>query len=142
VFIIAFSVMRRKALMAPKPATDGVPSAAEPAAAAPAGGALTARWAQVLGHLESVQESEWKVAVLEADKLVDDALARAGFPGESFGDRLMNIQPGALVSLDGIWWAHRIRNRLAHEMDYYLRYTEARQAVAYYEQALSELKLL
>jgi hypothetical protein len=73
---------------------------------------------------------------------VDDALSRAGFPGESFGDRLTNIQPGTLLALDGLWWAHRIRNRLAHEMDYFLRYTEARQAVAYYEQALAELQLL
>ncbi len=105
-------------------------------------GALRQRWDTVVAHLNSTKEYEWKVAVMEADKLVDDALANAGFPGATFGDRLSNIQPGTLVSLDGIWWAHKIRNRLAHEVDYFLRYTEAKQAVGYFEAALSELQLI
>ena len=46
------------------------------------------------------------------------------------------------ISLDGVWWAHKVRNRLAHEMDYFLRYTEARQAVGYFEAALAELQLI
>lgn len=141
VFVIATSVVRRRALMAQKPA-EATPAAEGEMPPAPARGALAARWAQVLKHLEAPQEAEWKIAVIEADKLVDDALARAGFPGESFGDRLTNIEPGALTSLDGVWWAHKIRNRLAHETDYFLRYTEARQALAYYEQALAELQLI
>jgi|GEM_PF-1772898 len=105
-------------------------------------GVLRERWNKLLAHLDSTQESQWKVAVMEADKLVDDALAKAGYPGATFGDRLSNIQPGTLLSLDGIWWAHKIRNRLAHEVDYFLRYTEARQAVGYYEAALSELQMI
>lgn len=105
-------------------------------------GALRERFNEIAGHLDSARENDWKSAVLEADKLVDTALKQAGFPGDTFGDRLTNIQPGMLVSLDGVWWAHRVRNRIAHEMDYFLRYTEARQAVSYFEAALSELQLL
>lgn len=105
-------------------------------------GALHERWNEIMGHLDSARESDWKIAVMEADKLVDDALAKAGFPGDTFGDRLTNIQPGALRALDGVWWAHKIRNRLAHELDYFLRYTEARQAIGYYGQALDELQLI
>ena len=70
------------------------------------------------------------------------SVARSGYAGDSFGDRLMNIDAGALASLDGLWWAHKVRNRLAHEMDYFLRYTEARQAMGYYEQTLQELNLV
>jgi hypothetical protein len=105
-------------------------------------GALRGRWDAIAHHLDSPREADWKVAVIEADKLVDDALAKAGFPGETFGDRLSNIQPGTLLSLDGVWWAHKVRNRLAHETDYFLRYTEAKQAVGYFEAALAELQLL
>jgi len=139
-FVLVTAVLRKRAL-----ATQTAPGAADGGpVAAPAvqTGQLRARWEQIHMHLESPREAEWKLAVMEADKLVDDALSKAGFPGESFGDRLTNIQPGTLVSLDGLWWAHRVRNRLAHELDYFLRYTEARQAVGYYEQALNELQLL
>jgi hypothetical protein len=130
----------QKNLLVPPPASAPTP-AADSQAALPTG-VLRDRWNALLQHLESTHESQWKVAVIEADKLVDDALARAGFPGATFGDRLSNIQPGMLVSLDGVWWAHKIRNRLAHEVDYFLRYTEARQAIGYYEAALSELQLI
>lgn len=139
-FLVLAVIKKRQLSVRPDAATGGI------AAGAPARelstGPLRARWEVVRTHLESPHEAEWKLAVMDADKLVDDALAKAGFPGDTFGDRLTNIQPGTLISLDGIWWAHRIRNRLAHELDYFLRYTEARQAVGYYEQALTELQLL
>ncbi len=141
VFIIAVAVMKKQALTVPL-AAEPADVTAPPASVVPAGGALRERWNEILRHLEAPQEAEWKIAVIEADKLVDSALARAGFAGGSFGDRLTNIQPGTLLALDGLWWAHKIRNRLAHEMDYFLRYTEARQAVSYYEQALAELQLI
>jgi hypothetical protein len=142
VFVIAVAVMKKQALNAPLAAESAGVLADVPAEAPREGGALRERWNEILRHLEAPQEAEWKVAVMEADKLVDTALSRAGFPGDSFGDRLTNIQPGTLLALDGLWWAHKIRNRLAHEMDYFLRYTEARQAVSYYEQALAELQLI
>jgi hypothetical protein len=143
VFVIAISLLGKKALKKPQ-VGESNPTGGEANASAEAvsGGALRERWNEIRGHLDSPREGDWKLAVIEADKLVDDALARVGFSGATFGDRLTNIQPGALLSLDGLWWAHKVRNRLAHEVDYFLRYTEARQAVAYYEQTLSELQLI
>lgn len=140
VLFILFVKSQKRLLKAQK----DVPAAESSVAtnAAVPGGMLRDRWNELLKHLDSTHEAQWKVAVIEADKLVDDALAKAGFSGDTFGDRLSNIQPGTLLSLDGIWWAHKIRNRLAHEVDYFLRYTEARQAVGYFEAALSELQLI
>jgi hypothetical protein len=140
VAIIAFVILQRRALKTQKEESDT--AAAQPAGSVAPTGVLRQQWSALVAHLDSPHESDWKVAVIEADKLVDDALARAGFSGETFGDRLSNIQPGTLLSLDGVWWAHKIRNRIAHEADYFLRYTEARQAVGYYEAALTELQLI
>jgi hypothetical protein len=134
---IAFVMVQRRALKTPE-----VPTSAGASGNVASTGALRGRWDAIAHHLDSPREADWKVAVIEADKLVDDALAKAGFPGETFGDRLSNIQPGTLLSLDGVWWAHKVRNRLAHETDYFLRYTEAKQAVGYFEAALAELQLL
>ena len=136
---IVFVMTQRRALKARQetpataPATEGAPE--QPA------GLLRDRWNALLKYLDSTHEAQWKIAVIEADKLVDDALAKAGYSGDTFGDRLSNIQPGTLLSLDGIWWAHKVRNRLAHEVDYFLRYTEARQAIGYFEAALADYSL-
>ena len=137
---IIFVKTQKRVLNVQQEASSGTPPQ-ESVATVPTG-ALRDRWNGLLKNLDSTHEAQWKVAVIEADKLVDDALAKAGYPGETFGDRLSNIQPGTLLSLDGIWWAHKIRNRLAHEVDYFLRYTEARQAVGYFEAALAELQLI
>lgn len=138
---IIFVVLQRRTLKA-STGTPTVPSENVSGQALAPAGILRDRWSVVVARLDSPHESEWKVAVIEADNMVDDVLSRAGFPGATFGDRLSNIQPGTLLALDGVWWAHKIRNRLAHEADYFLRYTEARQAVGYYEAALTELQLL
>jgi hypothetical protein len=140
--ILVFIALKRRQLVKPATSVAPTPEPDGTSSAQPVQGAQRERWNEVLGHLDSPRENDWKLAVMEADKLIDKALQQAGFPGDTFGDRLTNIQPGSLLSLDGLWWAHRIRNRVAHEMDYFLRYTEARQAISYYEAALSELQLI
>ena len=124
-------------------------SIAAPVAIAPEGPALeperphvTGRWASVQSKLDSPREQDWKLAILEADAVVDEALKHTSVGGSTFSDRLSQVPPGSLSSLDGLWWAHKIRNRIAHEVDYFLRYTEARQAISYYEASLRELGAL
>lgn len=141
VAVIVYIIIARRWAAQP-PANSESPTEIVDAAPAPASGVLRQRWNEVLKHIDSNRENDWKTAVMEADKLVDTALQQGGFSGETFGDRLANIQPGTLLSLDGLWWAHRVRNRVAHEVDYFLRYTEARQAISYYEATLSELQMI
>jgi hypothetical protein len=103
---------------------------------------MAAKWEEILRHMESTQESEWKFAVIEADKLLDIAIKNAGFQGETLGERLMGIKEGQIGNLQDLWSAHKIRNRLAHDVGYFLRYTEAKQAVRAYEQTLKELRAI
>ena len=105
-------------------------------------GPYRARWTEILNHMESAKEWEWKFAVIEADKLADLVLKRAGFAGESMGDRLVNIQDGQITSLQDLWDAHKVRNNLAHNVDYFLRYTEARRAIEKYQRFLEEMGVI
>jgi len=108
----------------------------------PATSSLSLRWDEIEKHINSTREAEWKFAVIEADKLVDELLKGAGFQGDTMGDRLMNIQPGQLTTIQNLWEAHKIRNRLVHDTNYFLRYTEAKRAVGLYEKTLRELQAL
>ena len=94
-----------------------------------------ARWDEIQKHINSTREGEWKFAVIEADKLTDEALKSGGFVGETMGERLMNIEPGQLTTLQELWEAHKIRNRLVHDTNYFLRYAEAKKAVSLYEKS-------
>lgn len=102
---------------------------------------VNARWEEVLKHITSTREAEWKFAVIEADKAVDDILKNS-YPGETMGERLLNIGKGQLETLDGLWEAHKIRNRLVHDANYFLRYAEAKRAVLLFERTLKELQAI
>ena len=92
-------------------------------------------------HIDSPREGEWKFAIIEADKLVDDQL-KTRFAGETMGERLMNIDKTKLLTIDGLWEAHKVRNRLAHDTNYFLRHAEAVRAIRLFEQTLKELEAI
>src|SRR6185436_7028828 len=79
--ILLYVMIQRKALatasVATAPVAEVLPSSGVP-------GALRSRWDEIAGHLDSTRENDWKLAVLEADKLVDSALMRVGFGGDTF----------------------------------------------------------
>ncbi len=103
------------------------------------GGAGQSKWEEILRHMSSDREAEWKFAIIEADKLVDSSLKTAGYPGETMGERLTNIDKSQFVSLDGLWEAHKTRNKMVHDSSYFLRYSEAKKAIQFYEATLREL---
>ena len=74
--------------------------------------------------------------------MVDDILKASGYPGDTMGERLKNIDKTQILSIDGLWEAHKIRNRLAHDTNYFLRYGEAKRAIQLYEEVLKELQAL
>ena len=100
------------------------------------------RWTEIKNHANSFNVAEWKMAVIEADKFVDDALKTGGYPGESMGERLMLIQPGQLLALQLLWDAHKLRNLLVHDANYQLTHRQAIMAVEAFEQTLRELGAL
>src|SRR3989344_3252947 len=42
------------------------------------------RWQEITQHIDSIREGEWKFAVIDADKIVDDVLKNS-FAGETVG---------------------------------------------------------
>lgn len=100
------------------------------------------RWQEIKSHVNSFKESEWKFAVIEADKLVDDVLKSAGFAGESMGERLMLIKPDQLLNLQYLWDAHKLRNLLVHDASYQMTHRQAIWAIEAFENVLRELEAL
>ena len=99
----------------------------------------TEHWQQIRKYVESIRDSEWKLSVIEADKLVDGVLQEHSFPGETMGERLMLIKPDDLSSLQDLWDAHKLRNLLVHEISYNLRHEQAIEAINAFEKVLREL---
>lgn len=100
------------------------------------------KWQAVKERLMSDIPSDWRIAVLEADIFLEDALINKGYQGENLGDRLKNIKPHSLRNLDKAWDAHRIRNEIAHEADREITKLEVDRAISNYEEVLKELNFI
>jgi hypothetical protein len=99
-------------------------------------------WQGIKKHFFAGDEANLKLALLEADKVLDETLRLSGFQGETLGDKLKRIQPAQLPNIQEIWEAHKLRNRLAHEPNFNLNRDLAERALTIYEQAFKDLGLL
>lgn len=99
-------------------------------------------WQKLITRVSSDNENERKLAIIAADSLIDKILELSGYRGENLGDRLKKIEPSDLDSLQDIWEAHKIRNRIAHEPDLHLSPEESMRALQRYEKVLKELRYL
>ena len=84
------------------------------------------------------QPSSYHLSVLNADKLVDQALRERGIKGKTMGERMKNSVQ-LFSDRNGIWTAHKLRNQIAHETDIHITYDQARYALANFRKALKDL---
>jgi hypothetical protein len=96
-------------------------------------------WGRIEGYFYKGGESDLKVAILEADKLLNDALREAGIMGVQLGDRLKKTNAGQIPNINELWQAHKLRNQIAHEPNFKLKRDLAERALGIYETALKNL---
>ena len=71
---------------------------------------------------------KYKLAIIEADKLMDRAFKEQGLSGQTVGERL--VSAGLFLSdKDAVWQVHKLRNRLVHEMDVELNLKQTKRAL-------------
>jgi len=100
------------------------------------------RLQNVLSHADSENPNDWKLAIIEADIILDDLLKQRGYIGSSLGERLRTIVPQQLQSIDDAWEAHKIRNRIAHDgSDFVLTKRLAKETITRYEKVFREFGL-
>lgn len=85
-------------------------------------------------HVLSLQTAESQV--LEADKVLDEIMRILGAKG-TFADKLRQLGP-RLQSVQPLWNAHKLRNRLAHEPGARTNAKEAAQALQAFRDAKDE----
>jgi len=83
----------------------------------------------------------WPLAIINADKLLDEALKKRKFKGKTMGERLVAAQR-TLSDNDGVWFGHKLRNQLVHEDSVKLKEKDVRQALLGFRRALKDLGAL
>jgi hypothetical protein len=100
-------------------------------------------WNSIRSKLLSDNPSDWRLAIIEADIYLDKVLDQKGFYGDTLGDKLKQITPEKLPSVQIAWEAHKVRNRIAHDgADYVLTQPEARRTLSYFEITFRDLEVI
>lgn len=103
---------------------------------------LNPAWERVLGFMASNDPNDWRLAIIEADNMLDELVRAMNYRGESLGERLKAIEPSDFQTLNEAWEAHKVRNRIAHESGYIPAEQEARQAIARYRAVFEEFHFI
>ncbi|MDP3982303.1 MAG: hypothetical protein Q8P70_02040, partial [bacterium] len=94
---------------------------------------------RVLSRLERQDPAEYKLAILEADKILDQVLQRMGYGGETREDRIEKVPDVAIPTIGEVRNAHRIHNNIVQDPMYLLSETETKRIIQIYETALKGL---
>ncbi|MEA2112530.1 MAG: hypothetical protein U9P50_00985 [Patescibacteria group bacterium] len=106
-------------------------------------GSKNERWERILNYMESESQSEWKLAILDADVILEKMLIKSGYHGEGVGEKLKGIERSDFLTLDKAWEAHKIRNSIAHGgSDIILTKRTAKKAIDLYRQVFEEFEYI
>lgn len=97
--------------------------------------ALRRRLMTAFVQVEQVPDAHRRV--LDAEKILDQALTALGFSG-TFGEKLTKAGP-RFSDREAVWRAHKLRNRIAHEAGITVAASDADRAVAAFRRGVSDL---
>jgi len=101
------------------------------------------RWEEIQRHAASENPNDWRLAIIEADILLEEALEKAGFVGASVGDRLKSASGTSYQTIQDAWDAHKIRNQIAHTgSDFVLTKKIAQEAIIKFERVFQEFGVI
>jgi hypothetical protein len=104
---------------------------------------INPQWHKVLSHIESANPNDWRLAIIEADIMLDDLLDKLHLPGETMGDKLKAVEKSDFLTIDNAWEAHKIRNQVAHEGEkYILTQREALRVMLLYKSVFEEFQII
>jgi len=97
------------------------------------------KWQRVEQLVGSENPSDWRLAIIEADILLDEMLSRMPYPGETISDKLKGIEKSDFTTIESAWEAHKARNQIVHAgSDFVLTEREARRIVNLYREVFEE----
>ena len=102
--------------------------------------AFCTKWLKIEGSMID-DEASGHLAILNADKLLDEALKARGFAGETMGERMKSAR-AEFSNNNAVWAAHKLRNRIAHESDVSIKSKTARYALKAFKKGLKDLGAL
>ncbi len=96
------------------------------------------KWLEIENSVTRDNAASWQLAIINADKLLDQALRERRFRGQTMGERMKSAQK-TWKNANHVWGAHKIRNQLAHEVNANVTYDITLRSLSAFKQGLKDL---
>lgn len=99
-------------------------------------------WKKIMKRLETGLESEYKLAIIEADVMLEQVLERMGHIEPTIEEKINKVTPSDIPSVNELKVTREIRNDVIHDPDYDLSQEKSKEVLSVYEKAFKELNIL
>jgi len=97
------------------------------------------QWSKIKKRIESGIESDYKIAIIDADDLLVEALDRRGYEGKDFKEVVDKASKIIADDLKDVLDAHEIRNSIVYNPDFKISADEVKRILAIYESAVKNI---
>jgi len=97
------------------------------------------KWNKIKKRIEAGNESDYKLAIIDADDFLADVLDNRGYEGKDMEDAIQKA--GKLMSpiLKDVLMAHEVRNLIVYDSNYKLPIDQAKKILNTYESAINSV---
>lgn len=100
---------------------------------------LKKQWRKIQKNVDSKNPNSQKLAILNADKILDHILEMAGYDGENLKERLEKMNDGQIENIEELKKAHKVKDMIVDDPKYVVSQDEAKEIINHYETALHSL---
>ena len=102
-----------------------------------------ARWDTIQTRIAENNPESWRIALIEADIMLEETLTNAGYVGQSIGEKLKSANTSSFTTLQDAWEAHKVRNEIAHVgSDFVLTQRTAQETLVRFERVFREFGVI
>jgi len=100
------------------------------------------RWESIRRRVEEGSVASGKIAIVEADKMLDEALGKLGYAGKDTAEKISTIRPGQLVGIDEVREIRQFYHRIIEDPTHEIGMDGIKAAIAAYERFFRGIELI
>jgi hypothetical protein len=100
---------------------------------------IAKQWNRIINRTESGLEADYKLAIIDAEDLLNETLENQGYEGKDFEDSIKKAGSLLEQNVNELLSAHEIRNSIVYNPDFKLSADVAKKTLEVYESAVNEI---
>jgi hypothetical protein len=100
------------------------------------------KWKKIKKRIASPSEANWKLAIIESEELIEQALSNMGYKGEGLREKLRGVDTAVIPNIPDLISSYDIFINILADNNYKIEHDKAIKIVSSFEEFLTHFDLL